>query len=281
MKNPKGFLEKFDLTGKNALITGGAGLLGFEHAIAILSANGNVVLWDLDSLRLSAKATKLANEFGEERVFTALVDVTDETQISAGLKILIDEGNEIDILINNVAANPKYSNSDSQGNFSRLENFRLDDWNKEISIGLTSAFLCSKIIGFRMATRGKGVILNISSDLSLIAPDQRLYRAESLAPDNQPVKPVTYSVVKAGLVGLTKYLATYWNEEGIRVNSLSPGGVYENQPEEFVKKLSNLIPLGRMAKRDEYQSAVQFLCSEASSYMTGQNIIMDGGRSVW
>ena len=281
MKNPKGFLEKFNLKGKNALITGGAGLLGFEHAMAILSANGNVVLWDLDSLQLSDKATELANKFGKERVFTALVDVTDETQISEGLKILINEGNEIDILINNVAANPKYSNSASQGDFSRLENFRLDDWNKEISIGLTSAFLCSKIIGSRMATRGKGVILNISSDLSLIAPDQRLYRVESLAPDIQPVKPVTYSVVKAGLVGLTKYLATYWNEEGIRVNSLSPGGVYENQPEEFVKKLSNLIPLGRMAKRDEYQSAVQFLCSEASSYMTGQNIIMDGGRSVW
>ena len=281
MKNPKGFLEKFNLTGKNALITGGAGLLGFEHAIAILSANGNVVIWDLDSLQLSDKATKLANEFGKERVFTTLVDVTDETQISVGLKTLIDGGKEIDILINNVAANPKYSNSDSQGDFSRLENFRLDDWNKEISIGLTSAFLCSKIIGSRMATRRKGVILNISSDLSLIAPDQRLYRVESLAPDIQPVKPVTYSVVKAGLVGLTKYLATYWNEEGIRVNSLSPGGVHDNQPEEFVRKISNLIPMGRMANRDEYQSAVQFLCSDASSYMTGQNIVIDGGRSVW
>ena len=132
-----------------------------------------------------------------------------------------------------------------------------------------------------MAKRRKGIILNIASDLSVIAPDQRLYKVASLEPELQPVKPVTYSVIKAGLVGLTKYLATYWNEDGIRVNSLSPGGIYDGQPEEFVKKLSSLIPMGRMANRDEYQSAVQFLCSNASSYMTGQNIVIDGGRSVW
>jgi NAD(P)-dependent dehydrogenase (short-subunit alcohol dehydrogenase family) len=281
MKNTEGFLEKFNLTGKTALITGGAGLLGFEHAIAILSANGNVVLWDLDSKQLSDKATELANEFGKERVLIALVDVTDEIQISDGVNKLIGKGIEIDILINNVAANPKYSSSHSQGNFSRLENFRLEDWNKEISVGLTSAFLCSKIIGSRMAERKNGVILNIASDLSVIAPDQRLYEIDSSPLNLQPVKPVTYSVIKAGLVGLTKYLATYWNKEGIRVNSLSPGGVYDDQPEEFVKKILNLIPMGRMAHSYEYQSAVQFLCSDASSYMTGQNVVMDGGRSVW
>lgn len=281
MKNTEGFLEKFNLTGKTALITGGAGLLGFEHAIAILSANGNVVLWDLDSNQLSDKATELVNEFGKERVLIALVDVTDEIQISDGVNKLIGKGIEIDILINNVAANPKYSGSDSKGNYSRLENFRLEDWNKEISIGLTSAFLCSKIIGSRMAERKNGVILNIASDLSVIAPDQRLYEIDSSPLNLQPVKPVTYSVIKAGLVGLTKYLATYWNKEGIRVNSLSPGGVYDDQPEEFVKKILNLIPMGRMAHSYEYQSAVQFLCSDASSYMTGQNVVMDGGRSVW
>ena len=129
MKNANGYLEKFNLTGKNALITGGAGLLGFEHAIAILSANGNVVLWDLDTKQLSDKATELANKFGKERVFKALVDVTDETQISEGIGVLIIEGIEIDILINNVAANPKYSSSDSKDNYSSLEKFRLDDWN--------------------------------------------------------------------------------------------------------------------------------------------------------
>lgn len=278
---PKSFLQKFNLSGKTALITGGAGLLGVEHAKAILLANGSVILWDLDSELLLTESTKLANEFSPERVFTSVVDVTDELQISEEFEKLGHLNREIDILINNVATNPKYSLNGSKREFSRLENFQVDDWNKEISVGLTSAFLCSKIIGTRMATRRKGVILNISSDLSVIAPDQRLYILDSLAPDIQPVKPVTYSVIKAGLVGLTMYLATYWNEEGVRVNALSPGGVYDNQPEEFVKKLSRLIPMGRMASRDEYQSAVQFLCSDASSYMTGQNIIIDGGRSVW
>ena len=133
-----------------------------------------------------------------------------------------------------------------------------------------------------MAKDGKGgIILNIASDLSVFSPDQRLYRKTELPDDRQPVKPVTYSVIKTGLVGLTRYLATYWADRGVRSNALSPGGVFNEQGEDFVNRLSSLIPLGRMAKRDEYRSAVQFLCSEASSYMNGQNIIMDGGRSSW
>ena len=132
-----------------------------------------------------------------------------------------------------------------------------------------------------MAEQQSGVILNIASDLGVIAPDQRLYRKEGIAEDEQPVKSVSYSVVKHGLIGLTKYLSTYWADRNIRVNALSPGGVYTNQPEEFVKRLTNLIPMGRMATEDEYKAAVVFLCSDASSYLTGQNIVMDGGRSVW
>jgi NAD(P)-dependent dehydrogenase (short-subunit alcohol dehydrogenase family) len=133
-----------------------------------------------------------------------------------------------------------------------------------------------------MANDGNGgVILNIASDLSVFSPDQRLYRKEGLSEELQPVKPVTYSVIKSGLVGLTRYLATYWADKGVRANALSPGGVFNGQGDEFVQRLSSLIPLGRMAKRDEYRAAVQFLCSDASSYMNGQNIVMDGGRSVW
>jgi NAD(P)-dependent dehydrogenase (short-subunit alcohol dehydrogenase family) len=132
-----------------------------------------------------------------------------------------------------------------------------------------------------MARRGGGVIVNIASDLALIAPDQRIYQVDGAPPEEQPVKPVTYSVVKGGLVMLTKYLATYWADSGLRVNALSPGGVYAGQPDDFVQRLTQLIPMGRMARRDEYRSAVAFLCSSASSYMTGANLVVDGGRTCW
>ena len=191
------------------------------------------------------------------------------------------DGIRIDILINNAAIDPKVKGDSSILESSRLENFELDQWNLQINVGLTGAFLCAKYFGSAMARDGHGgVILNIASDLSVFAPDQRLYKKDGLQPDQQPVKPVTYSVIKHGLIGLTKYLATYWAEQGVRCNALSPGGVYNGQSEEFVQKLTELIPLKRMASKDEYRGAVQFLCSDASAYMNGQNMVMDGGRSV-
>ena len=163
---------------------------------------------------------------------------------------------------------------------SRLESFSIHDWDYQLKVGLTGAMLCAKVFGPRMAARGQGVILNIASDLSIIAPNQKLYQKAGLLPDQQPVKPVTYSVIKHGLIGLTKYLATYWPNQGVRCNALSPVGIYNGQSEDFVEKIKDLIPLERMAEKNEYRSAVQFLCSDASAYMNGQNIVMDGGRSV-
>ena len=186
----------------------------------------------------------------------------------------------IDILINNAANNPNFSKK-RKTQWTRLEKFPLDIWEKDLSVGLTGAFLCSQSFGSEMAKKGRGVILNIGSDLGIIGPDQRLYREKGVSEDKQPVKPVTYSVTKAGLIGLTRYLATYWADKGIRANLIAPGGVYVDQDPSFVKQLSKLIPLGRMAHQDEYKSAIAFLISDASSYMNGAVLSVDGGRTCW
>ncbi|MGH6946757.1 MAG: SDR family oxidoreductase, partial [Kiloniellales bacterium] len=202
------------------------------------------------------------------------LDVTDPAAQAALAREL-----EVDILVNNAAIDAKVK-PERGLEPSRFEGFRREQWDLEIAVGLTGAMLACQAFGGAMAARGRGVILNIASDLSIFAPDQRLYRKDGAAEGEQPVKPVTYSVVKTGLVGLTRYVAGYWADKGVRCNALSPGGVYNGQPEDFVQRLSALVPLGRMAARDEYRAAVQFLCSDASAYMTGQNLVMDGGRSI-
>lgn len=212
-------------------------------------------------------------------------DITQPDQVEAAVASMLDTFGRIDILINNAANNPKVEAMGGDGaaksTWSRLENFPLTLWEQDMAVGLTGAFLCARTIGVHMAASGRGVILNIASDLAVIAPDQRLYRQPGLAPNQQPVKPVTYSVVKAGLLGLTRYLATYWADQGVRANALAPGGVENGQDPGFIDRLGALIPLGRMAHPDEYKAAVAFLISDASSYMTGGVLHVDGGRSCW
>lgn len=274
--------EKFDLTDKTALITGAAGLLGVEHASALLETGAKVVLTDLNEVALNASRDQLAQHYNHDMIITQVIDVTKAEVIFASAETLWSAGLRIDILINNAAIDPKVTGDRGILETSRLENFPLDQWNLQLLVGLTGAFLCSQVFGTAMARDGLGgVILNIASDLSVFSPDQRLYRKEGLPDDLQPVKPVTYSVIKAGLVGLTRYLATYWADKGVRCNALSPGGVFNGHSEEFVRRLSDLIPMGRMAEPHEYRAALQFLCSDASNYMNGQNIVMDGGRSTW
>jgi len=269
----------FDLTGRVAVITGGAGLLGEQHARAIAAAGGIPVLVDIHQQRASEKAEELSREYGVAAIGCA-ADITQQEQLEALRDEIVARFGRLDILINNAANNPKME-ARSDVNFSRLENFPLTQWEADISVGLTGAFLCSKVFGSYMASHGGGVIVNIASDLALIAPDQRIYRQAGVPEQMQPVKPVTYSVVKTALVGLTRYLATYWADDKVRVNAISPGGVFNGQPEDFVARLTNLIPLGRMATTNEYQGAIVFLCSDASSYMTGTNLVVDGGRSCW
>jgi NAD(P)-dependent dehydrogenase (short-subunit alcohol dehydrogenase family) len=274
--------EKFDLTGKTALITGAAGLLGVEHAAALLESGATVVLTDIANASLAAASNSLSRDADSARILTRVMDVSRPDAILAVAKELAAAGRRVDILVNNAAIDPKVKSDKGVLETSRLEKFPLDQWNLQVAVGLTGAFLCSQVFGTAMAKDGKGgVILNIASDLSVLAPDQRLYRRKGLADDMQPVKPVTYSVIKAGLIGLTRYLATYWVDKGVRSNALSPSGVFNGQGDEFVQRLTALIPLCRMASGDEYRAAVQFLCSDASAYLNGQNIVMDGGRSVW
>lgn len=274
--------EKFDLTGKTALITGAAGMLGMEHAAALLECGATVVLTDICNDPLSSARSALAQDFDSAKVIVKVMDVTKIDAIRLVEKELSSAGINIDILVNNAAIDPKVKGDHGIVETTRLEHFPLDQWDLQVAVGLTGAFLCSQIFGTAMSKASDGgVILNIASDLSVLSPDQRLYRKHGLPDYMQPVKPVTYSVIKAGLIGLTRYLATYWTESGVRCNALSPGGVFNGHSEEFVKRLSSLVPLARMAQRDEYRSAVQFLCSDASSYMNGQNVVIDGGRSIW
>jgi NAD(P)-dependent dehydrogenase (short-subunit alcohol dehydrogenase family) len=274
--------NKFNLKGKTALITGAAGLLGPQHAKALLESGANIILTDIANNELIDIKNKLTENFQSSDIYTMDMDVSNQETVKKVASKVDDLGLRVDILINNAAINPKVQGDLDIVKTSRLENFSLEQWNLELAVGLTGSFICSQIFGASMAKDGKGgVILNIASDLSIFSPDQRLYRKSNTLEELQPVKPVTYSAIKTGLIGLTRYISTYWSDKGVRCNALSPGGVFHGQSDEFVQRLSSLIPIGRMAKKDEYCSAIQFLCSDASLYMNGQNIVMDGGRSVW
>jgi len=266
----------FDLTGKTALITGGGGLLGPKHAEAIVEYGGKVILADWHEDRAREKSKLINMKYGNGADYEYM-DVTDKSSVQS----VVDKYNKIDILINNAAKDPKVKKGGGLTPDSRFETMTEDYWKEGIDACINGTFLCSQIVSNKMLENGGGVILNISSDLGVISPDQRIYRKEGVSEDMQNVKPITYSAAKWAVVGMTKYLSVYFAQRGIRVNCLSPTGVYNNHPEEFVKKLSNIIPMGRMADIDEYKGAVVFLCSDASSYMTGENLVIDGGKTVW
>jgi len=277
-----GLPSRYDLTGRTALVTGAGGLLGRQHVAALVEAGARVVVTDVGLKQADAAIGTIRESYPSSELIAAALDVTSLDSVRAVADDLARRGIPIDILVNNAAIDPKVTSAPGVMHSSRFEAFPVPQWQTEIAVGLTGAMLCSQVFGGAMASRGRGVILNIASDLGVIAPDQRLYRQPHVTrEEEQPVKPVTYSVIKHGLIGLTKYLATYWAEKGVRVNAISPGGVFNNQDPAFVERLTRLIPMGRMADADEYRAAIQFLCSDASSYMTGQNMVMDGGRSVW
>ena len=270
----------FSLSEKVIVITGATGLLGRKHAEVVACYGGIPILLDLSLQAVD----DFADELNEKYKVCAVgfsVDITDEDAIKNNVNQIVNRFGKIDGLVNNAANNPKVENS-CEVNFSRLENFPVDIWEADIAVGLTGAFLCAKHYGYRISQNfNGGSIVNISSDLGVVAPDQRLYADDGIDESLQNVKPVTYSVVKSGIIGLTRYLATYWAEKNVRCNAMCPGGVENGQPEKFLDKVHLRIPMNRLAKSDEYQGTLLWMLSDASSYLNGAIVPVDGGRTTW
>jgi NAD(P)-dependent dehydrogenase (short-subunit alcohol dehydrogenase family) len=274
-------LDRFNLAGRVAVITGGAGLLGRQHAEAIAGAGGHVVLADLDG---DAAARAAAGIHAAHAVESAGVrcDVTVKDDVEQLTRAAVERFGRIDILINNAAMTVKSGGERAADYFAPFEDYPVELWEDALRVHLTGAFLCCQAIGRHMVTQQRGVILNIASDVGTISPDHRIYAGAISPHTGRPFNtPASYATAKAGLINLTRYLATYWAPAGIRVNALSPGGVFTNHDPVFVRSLTERIPLGRMAAVDDYQGAILFLVSDASSYMTGANLIVDGGRTAW
>ena len=267
----------FDMTGKTVLITGAGGLLGPKHAEAVIEAGALAVITDHHEDRAVRRAQQLNEKYGRECALAFHMDVTNKESIEN----VVNKLDRIDVLINNAAKDPKVKKEAGLTPDSRFETMTSEYWAEGLDAALNGTFYCSQAVANKMLKSGGGVILNIASDLGVIAPDQRLYRKEGVPEEQQNVKPITYSAAKWAIVGMTKYLAVYFATRGIRVNCLSPTAVYNDHPEEFVEKLTNIIPMNRMSHIDEYKGSIVFMCSDASTYMTGENLVIDGGKSVW
>jgi NAD(P)-dependent dehydrogenase (short-subunit alcohol dehydrogenase family) len=264
----------FSLKGKTAIVTGALGLIGQRHCLALNEAGACVVVADLNET--------MCSEFARNNLDYSIghyLDVTNKESITRMLKNVLINYRTIDVLVNNAAINDMFENPKAATEQSKFENYPLDLWQKSIDVNLTGVFLCSQVIGIQMVKQKKGSIINISSTYGISAPDQNLYKdADGV---QSFYKPPAYPVTKAGVIMLSNYLAAYWGQNGIRVNSLSPGGVRNGQSSYFVEKYSRKTPLGRMAEPDEYKGALVFLASDASNYMTGANLVVDGGWTCW
>lgn len=276
------YLNKLSIKDKVCIVTGGGGLIGMKHAEAILEGGGIPVLLDISPVGMDRVKNLLIEEYGYDITVESFVtDITDRDKLCEIRDVLLEKYGSIDVLINNAANNPKVEGGAKNLGAIRFHNFPLEIWNQDIAVGLTGAMLCAQVFGEVMERQEKGVILNISSDYGLIAPDQRIYRKDNLPEEKQTIKPISYSVVKHGIIGLTKYLAIYWAKKGIRVNTLCPASLQNGQDEEFISKISNLIPMGRMSNPDEYVCTILYMISDASTYMTGSTVVLDGGRTSW
>lgn len=266
--------DLFSLEGRVAVVTGATGLLGREHCQALHDAGASVVVADLSLERCEVFARDLGS-----RAMGLRLDVTSEASLRAGLESVLSRYGRVDVLVNNAAINDMFESPQAAAEQSKFENYPLELWKKMIDVNVTGMFLCSQVFGAELARRGAGSIINIASTYGLVAPDQGIYRR----PDGTQsfYKSAAYPATKGAVLAFTRFLATYWGEKGVRANSLSPGGVENAQDEYFVSQYSARTPLGRMASPSDYRGAVVFLASDASRYMTGANLVVDGGWTAW
>ncbi|MBY0432771.1 MAG: SDR family oxidoreductase [Cyclobacteriaceae bacterium] len=266
-------MDLFSLEGKTAIVTGACGLLGKNHCTALAQAGARVIAADVNE----ELCKELARTLGESHIGVVL-DVTNDLSVMEAKEAVLERYGKIDVLVNNAAINDMFESPALALTQSMFENYPLDKWKKSLEVNVTGVFLCSQIFGSVMAEAGSGSIINIASTYGITAPDQSLYRDQS---GNQIFyKSASYPATKGAVLSLTKFLAAYWGHKGVRVNALSPGGVENGQEEFFINSYSSRTPLGRMAQPTDYQGAIVFLASNASAYMTGANVVVDGGWTI-
>jgi NAD(P)-dependent dehydrogenase (short-subunit alcohol dehydrogenase family) len=260
----------FSLKDKTAIVTGALGLLGKKHCEALAEAGANVVVADINEAASESFALSLGENHGGLKV-----DVTSERSLKIARDKILTRYGSIDILVNNAAINDMFENPGLAKELSAFENYPLDAFKKSLDVNVTGVFLASQVFGSVMAEQGSGSIINIASTYGIVGPDQSIYRNER--GEQTFYKSPVYPVTKGAVVNFTRFLAAYWGHKGVRVNTLSPGGVENEQNEFFIQNYSAKTLLGRMARPADYQGALVFLASEASAYMTGANLVVDGG----
>ena len=266
--------ERFSLAGKVAVVTGAGGLLGRYHCLALAEAGATVVATDVDANGCEA----VARESGRSSMAFA-ADVSEPESVRVLTEAVLERCGRIDVLVNNAAINDKFESPAAALESSRFENYPLDLWQRSLNVNVTGPFLCCQAIGAEMARAGRGSIINLASTYASVAPDQSLYRdAEGR---QRFYKSPVYPTTKAAVLALTRFLAAYWGPSGVRVNALSPGGVENAQDDFFIHEYARRTPLGRMAAPNDFMGALTFLASDASSYVNGANLVVDGGFTIW
>ena len=270
--------DSFSLKGKVAIVTGAIGLLGRHHCTALAEAGASVVVSDVDTAAGVSFAAELTSRHSVS-AFGISANITRREEVDRLRDAVLERFGHIDILVNNAAVNDMFENPMAAAEQSKFENYPIHLWQQSIDVNITGTFLCSQSIGSVMAKAGKGSIINIASTYGIVAPDQSLYR---MADGTQNFyKSVAYPVTKGAIISLTRFLAAYWGRNGVRANTLSPGGVENSQDLEFIENYIRRTPLGRMAEPTDYKGAIVFLASDASAYMTGANLVVDGGWTAW